>query len=323
MVEQLRMDNYFLHSDELPAATPPVIVAPPTPVCYPFVKWAGGKGQLLDKLELFIPAKFDRYFEPFLGGGALFLHLITHKKKKPINFASNISDINGELIDAYLVIKDNVSELISQLDHHKTKYKEGQKEEYYYQLRGIDPNTLNNIEIAARFITLNKTCYNGLYRVNSKGLFNVPWGKYPNPVICDRTNLTNVSTALNNSDVRIQVSDYKAVLLENAKEGDFIYLDPPYSPASPTAYFTSYTKTGFNNKDQEELATVFRELDKRGCKVLLSNSDTQFIRDLYSDYGEYLVEVNDAVRAISSNGSKRTGHKELIIRNYSMEEEAN
>jgi DNA adenine methylase len=176
---------------------------------------------------------------------------------------------------------------------------------------------LSNTERAARFIALNKTCFNGLYRVNRQGFFNVPLGKYKNPRICDSDNLRNVSIALGylSNNITIKVSDYKEMLLENAKEGDFIYLDPPYDPVSSTSYFTNYTHIGFDNKDQQELATVFRKLDDRGCKVLLSNSDTQFIRELYSDFA--IVEV-DTLRAINCKGSKRAGHKELIIRNYSL-----
>jgi DNA adenine methylase len=290
------------------------------PVCYPFVKWAGGKTQILPKLDRYIPSGgFSRYFEPFLGGGALFFYLTTERKNTSCS-CYYISDINYELMNAYLVIRDNVERLISLLEQHQITYKaktypEGQ-EEYYYQLRGINPKGLSNTERAARFIALNKTCFNGLYRVNRQGLFNVPCGDYKNPRICDSSNVRNVSIALRYCNVTIKVSNYKEMLLENAKEGDFIYLDPPYSPESLTAYFTNYTSFGFDNRDQQQLATVFRELDDRGCKVLLTNSDTPFIKNLYSDYAEYTVEV-DAIRAINCKGSKRAGHKELIICNYS------
>jgi DNA adenine methylase len=146
-------------------------------------------------------------------------------------------------------------------------------------------------------------------------LFNVPWGKYKDPVICNSGNLRNISLALKHSKAIIEVSSYKEILLEKTKEGDFIYLDPPYNPVSSTAYFTKYTNSGFNYKDQEELAAIFRKLDERKCKVLLSNSDTKFIKELYSDFAKYIVEV-DVVRSINCNASKRAGHKELIIRNY-------
>jgi DNA adenine methylase len=217
-------------------------------------------------------------------------------------------------MNAYLVIRDDVEELISLLEQHQIGYKEDPPK-YYYQLRNVDPKKLSNtIARAARFLTLNKTCFNGLYRVNNHGLFNVPWGKYKDPLICNSSNLRNVSIALRSSDITIKVSDYKEMLLENAKEGDFIYLDPPYSPTSSTAYFTNYTHTGFDNQDQKQLLDVFRKLDDKGCKILLSNSDTQFIRELYSNFA--IVEV-DTLRAINCKGSKRAGHKELIICNYS------
>ena len=308
----ITLDNFF--QDEAIQSQSNSPLHNELPVCYPFVKWAGGKKQLLPTLDSFIPAQFSRYFEPFLGGGALFFHLITCRKNKPLTASSYISDINSELMNAYLVIRDDVEELITLLEQHQIRYKES-SEEYYYQLRKIDPKKLSNtIARAARFIALNKTCFNGLYRVNKQGLFNVPLGKYENPLICDSDNLRNVSLALNHSNTIIQVSDYKNILLENAKEGDFIYLDPPYSPTSSTAYFTNYTCFGFNNQDQKQLLDVFRKLDYRGCKVLLTNSDTQFIKELYSDFA--IAEVN-AIRAINSKGSKRAGHKELIICNYS------
>jgi DNA adenine methylase len=303
--------NYML--DEVMRSQSNSILHSELPVCYPFVKWAGGKTQLLAKLDLFIPPQFSRYFEPFLGGGALFFYLMTYKNKPLI--ASYVSDINSELINSYLVIRDNVEKLIVLLEQHQIRYKRDPSK-YYYQLRKMDLKKVNSTARAARFIALNRTCYNGLYRVNRQGVFNVPWGKYIDPIICDNTNLRNVSLALNNSNAIIQVGNYKEILLENAREGDFIYLDLPYNPTSSTSYFTKYTHTGFNNKDQEELATVFRKLDDRKCKVLLSNSDTQFIKELYSSFAKYIVEV-DTLRAINCKGSKRAGHKELIIRNYS------
>jgi DNA adenine methylase len=282
------------------------------PVCYPFVKWAGGKTQILDKLYSSIPFEFGRYFEPFLGGGALFFYLISNKNMK---FTTHLSDINSELINSYVVVKDNVEKLMELLRGHEIEYKKAPLQ-YYYQLRKDLKTTTDSVARAARFIALNRTCYNGLYRVNSQGLFNVPWGKYKDPVICNSGNLRNISLALKHSKAIIEVSSYKEILLEKTKEGDFIYLDPPYNPVSSTAYFTKYTNSGFNYKDQEELAAIFRKLDERKCKVLLSNSDTKFIKELYSDFAKYIVEV-DVVRSINCNASKRAGHKELIIRNYS------
>ncbi|MBV9176510.1 MAG: Dam family site-specific DNA-(adenine-N6)-methyltransferase, partial [Nitrososphaeraceae archaeon] len=278
MQQQLQSNNSILRSEP--------------PVCKPFVKWAGGKTQLLAKLDLFIPGQFNRYFEPFLGGGSLFFHITTERKNTPLTVSCSyyyLSDINPELINGYLVIRNDVEGLISWLEQHQIGYNEGPKE-YYYQLRKMDRNKLSNTERAARFIALNRTCFNGLYRVNQHGLFNVPWGKYKNPRICDSDNLRNVSIALRYySNITIKDGNYKEMLLENAREGDFIYLDPPYSPESSTACFTNYTCSGFDNKDQQELATVFRKLEERGCKVLLTNSDTPLIRNLYSGYA--IVEV--------------------------------
>lgn len=279
------------------------------PPCYPFVKWAGGKTQLVAKLDDRVPDDFNRYFEPFLGGGAFFFHLVS---KKHLRFTAYLSDVNKDLINAYKVVKDNVEGLIELLRYHEKEYKRN-SHEYYYELRAhIKP--LTDVEAAARFITLNKTCYNGLYRVNKNGMFNVPIGNYKNPLICDTENLRNVSLALRHSDAHILVRDYKDIL-ETAKENDFVYLDPPYKPTSITANFTGYTNGGFNDKDQVDLYHLFRRLDNRRCKVLLSNSDTPYIRELYREFKEYTKEVN-ALRAINCKGSKRAGHTELLISNY-------
>jgi DNA adenine methylase len=246
------------------------------PVSYPFLKWAGGKTQILSELEKFIPSEFTRYIEPFLGGGALFFHLTT---KKNIRRIAYLSDINEELITTYKVVKDDVERLIDLLKEHQKDYDKNPKE-FYYELRSSVPPA--DIEIAARMITLNKTCYNGLYRVNKKGIFNVPIGRYKNPLICNSNNLKNVSLALRYSKAIIQPSGYKHMLLENAREEDFVYLDPPFDPPSITSSFTSYTNSGFTKTDQKELGDIFRELSEKKCKVLLSNSDTVFIRELYS-----------------------------------------
>ena len=278
------------------------------PQSYPYVKWAGGKTQLLSEIDKTIPSEFNQYFEPFLGGGAMFFHIISNKD---IQFTAYLSDVNEELINAFNVIKNDVEKLIEVLKNHEVEYKKNPLE-YYYELRSNIKST-NNIQRAARFITLNKTCYNGLYRVNKKGIFNVPIGRYKNPVICDSDNLKKVSVALRYSKAQIQVSDYKVILLQKAEEDDFIYLDPPYNPTSSTASFTDYTNTGFNDNDQKELADIFKKLDDRKCKVLLSNSDTPLIRKLYCDF---TIQDVQALRAINCKGSKRVGHKELLIRNY-------
>ena len=280
------------------------------PKCYPFVKWAGGKGQLLSHLNRHFPEKITRYFEPFVGGGSVFFHIISQRNTK---FESFLSDINEELIISYKTIRDCLEELIYLLKIQEKEYKKSPTE-YYYKLRAnIDLS--NDIEKIARFITLNKTCYNGLYRVNKNGTFNVPIGRYKNPLICDSSNLRNISMILKHFKINIEVNDYKKILLEKTQKDDFIYLDPPYYPISLTANFTSYTNNGFTYKDQEELARIFKTLTNRGCQVLLSNSDSEYIRTLYSEFKENIIEVQ-VQRTINSKASKRKGHTELIISNY-------
>jgi DNA adenine methylase len=223
----------------------------------------------------------------------------------------SIFDTNEELIKAFKVVRDRVREVIEALNQHQKEYDKNPSE-YYYRLRDeIQPR--NYVEIAARFIALNKTCFNGLYRVNQNGKFNVPMGEYKKPLICDSSNLKNVSSVLRHSNAEIQCVDYREILLK-AETNDFVYLDPPYDPVSYTSDFTAYTPDGFGRRNQEQLAIVFRKLSDRGCFVLLSNSDTAFIRKLYSDYG---IKEVDVQRAINCKGSKRTGHKELLISNYS------
>jgi len=278
-----------------------------TPGCHPFVKWAGGKSQLVPQIIRLMPSRFARYFEPFLGGGAVFFHTASYNRN------AFLSDINVDLINAYKIIRNNVEELITALKYHQDEYTKSPKS-YYYRLRDKTKG-LNKIENAARFITLNKTCYNGLYRVNKKGLFNVPIGRYKNPLICDPVNLRKMSIVLSQSASYLGVIDYKKILVEKADKDDFVYLDPPFHPISNTANFTSYTNSGFSFEDQKELATIFKELTRRGCKLLLSNSNTEEIRRLYSDFS-HLTELALVNRSINAVGSKRVGHVELLIRNY-------
>jgi len=275
------------------------------PAAAPFVKWAGGKTQLLPKLDAQVP-QFDRYFEPFLGGGAFFFRLASR-----LQFAAQLSDANSELVNGYNVVKNDVNGLIELLDKHEKSYIKNPAS-YYYNLRSAEPD--DDLEAAARFIALNKTCYNGLYRVNKSGKFNVPIGRYFNPTICDRGQLRRASVALNYSNAKIVTSDYRHAL-KKARKGDFVYLDPPFIPLSPTANFVDYTKNGFDEKDQMELAQVFRELDRKGCRVLLSNSYTRFTIELYSGFEQSSSRV---LRAISCKGSMRTGHKELLVSNYQI-----
>jgi len=272
----------------------------------PFVKWVGGKRRLLEQFKLLnmLPPKMfnpnkSQYFEPFLGGGAVFFNLL------PKN--AFLSDVNFELITAYNEIKNNIEELIQNLKIHKVE------KEYFMSLRDLDLSSLSTLEIASRFIYLNHTCYNGLYRVNKSGKFNVSFGRYINPRICDERNLRSVSKALQTVSIRLE--NYKS-LLEHAKKGDFIYLDPPYDPSSKTSYFTSYTSQSFTPSDHGELKDLFVELDKKKCFVLLSNSGTPMIHDLYRNLNNVKIQYVTASRTINSNTSKRQRISEVLISNY-------
>jgi DNA adenine methylase len=266
----------------------------------PFIKWAGGKRQLLKEISKVIPAHFETYIEPFVGGGAVFFYLLPSK--------AILMDNNPILINVYKVIKNNVNALIPLLQAHQNN------KEYFYEIRKADrmPEFKNWSEVkqASRFIYLNRCCFNGLFRVNSKGYFNVPFGRYKNPNFCDIPNLNAVNRALQHVTI-LNASFEKC--LDYAKKDDFIYFDPPYMPISDTANFTSYTKDNFTKEDQVKLAKVFKKLDIRGCKVLLSNSYCEFINDLYSDYE---ILVVDAKRAINSDATKRGAVKEVLVRNY-------
>ena len=272
----------------------------------PFVKWVGGKRQLLKQfrlMNLYPPEKFDirhgRYFEPFVGGGAVFFDLLPE--------TAFLSDLNNELVTTYNVIKSDVENLIKLLKKHKLD------KEYFLKMRSQNPEKLSALKVASRFIFLNRTCFNGMYRVNSKGGFNVPFGKYTNPLICDEVNLRKASKALKNVDIKRQ--DYKEVLKE-AKKGDFIYFDPPYYPVSKTASFTSYTSEAFLEKEQTELRNTFVELHKRGCFVMLSNSDTPFINTIYSEPRGLRITKVEAGRAINSDATKRGKITEVLVTNY-------
>jgi DNA adenine methylase len=272
----------------------------------PFVKWVGGKRQLLRQfreLGLYPPEDFNpitnTYYEPFVGGGAVFFDLL------PKN--AELSDLNNELVTTYNVIKNNVDELIESLQKHIYD------KEYYLEVRAKKIEDLSDVEVASRFIFLNRTGFNGLYRVNKSGHFNVPFGRYNNPIICDEDNLRRVSDAL--QDVTITHQDYKNVL-KTAKSGDFIYLDPPYYPINATSSFTSYTAEGFLEKEQTELRDTFVKLHKRGCFVMLSNSDTPFINELYSGLDGITVNKITAGRAINSKGSGRGKITEVLVTNY-------
>lgn len=274
----------------------------------PFVKWVGGKRQLLKQfrdLDLYPPEAFDseknRYFEPFVGGGAVFFDLLPQK--------AYLSDLNAELVTTYNIIKYDVEKLIVSLKRQKYE------KEYFLKVRSKNPKLLTDVQVATRFIYLNRTCFNGMYRVNSRGEFNVPFGKYENPQICDEDNLRKVSLALRSVEIKHQ--DYKQVL-KKAKKGDFIYFDPPYHPVSKTATFTAYTSQGFGEKEQIELRDTFLELHKRGCFVMLSNSDAPFINTIYSELKTDGIKVNkvSAGRAINSKASGRGKICEVLVTNY-------
>lgn len=273
----------------------------------PFVKWAGGKRQLIPIITSHIPNKFERYFEPFLGGGAVFFHLISQDKKSKWF----ISDLNSDLVLSYITIRDNIKELISSLEFHAKNYAKNSSV-YYYKIRENNPK--NQVDKVSRLIFLNKTCFNGLYRVNSKGKFNVPLGKYINPNIVNKENLLAVSKTLQSKDIIIKCQDFEDAL-KSAGSDDFVYLDPPYQPVSTTASFTSYTDNNFDFTDQKRLFVKFKSLDKRGVKVLLSNSKSTEILELFREFKDGIVEIN-ANRFINSVSQKRTGHTELLIKNY-------
>lgn len=275
----------------------------------PFVKWVGGKNQVVPQLAKFIPEEFDDYYEPFLGGGALYFYL-----SKSLPGSSQLNDINEILIFAFLTVKKNPNLLISQLKNLEHEYHKlddvGQKQ-YFYQARE-EFNNINSqtIRKVALLIFLNKTCFNGLYRENSKGKFNVPFGNYNNPKICDDENLREVSRLLKKAT--LTSIDYVEAV-KTAIKDDFIYFDPPYHPLNKTSNFTSYSKDSFNEIDQRRLRDLFVELDSRGCKLMLSNSSSPFIVELYAGFRQ---EPIMAPRSINSNGNARGKIQELVILNY-------
>jgi DNA adenine methylase len=259
----------------------------------PFLKWAGGKGQLLSELRALVPALGGRYFEPFLGGGALFFDLLPKR--------GFLSDVNSEIVECYATVRDRVDELIRSLKKHRYDA------EHYYEVRDTDPAELTPVERAARTIFLNKTGFNGLYRVNRSGKFNVPFGRYSKPLICDEDNLRACSAAL--AKVDLSTCDFEESA-SRAKRGDFVYFDPPYVPLSRTATFTAYARGGFGPGEQKRLADLFDRLARRGVNVLLSNSDVPEIRKLY---GAHRIDVVKAARSINSKGTRRGPVSEVLV----------
>lgn len=271
----------------------------------PFVKWAGGKRQILDKLKEYVPVEYNTYYEPFVGGGALLFELAPKH--------AVINDLNQELMNTYKVLCDE--EKFKKMCRVLNNYEANNSEEFYYEIRNKDRNKntynkLSDYTRAARTIYLNKACFNGLYRVNSKGEFNVPYGKKTKVNTYDGNNLITVSNYLTMNDIKILNVDYKEAL-KTAKKGDFVYIDPPYD--SDTAIFTNYTETGFNKDSQRELASSFKELSDKGVFVMLSNYNTTLIQELYKGYHIHLIE---AKRNINANAKKRGSVFEVIITNY-------
>lgn len=273
----------------------------------PFVKWAGGKRQILDKLLNYVPDEYNTYYEPFIGGGALLFEL---SPKKAV-----INDSNEELMNVYKILCDE--EKFKKLCNTLNSYEMKHSEEFYYEIRNKDRNStlynrLSDYTKAARTIYLNKACFNGLYRVNSKNQFNVPYGKKLKINTYDGENLIAVSNYLSMNDIKICCDDYESVV-KSATKGDFIYFDPPYD--SDTTTFNSYTKEGFNKSEQKRLAEVFKQLDKKGCFVMLSNHNTLLVQSLYKDY---YINYIEAKRNINANGKKRGKVEEVIITNYEI-----
>ncbi|NJO10855.1 MAG: DNA adenine methylase [Leptolyngbyaceae cyanobacterium SL_1_1] len=264
----------------------------------PFLKWAGGKGQLIAQYEPYFPANFKTYYEPFLGGGAVFFHLAQRLD------TAILMDINPELINVYCCVREQVEAVIEQL----SRYQQNHCKDHYYQVRASLEST--PVKRAARFIYLNKTCYNGLYRENLKGQFNVPMGRYKNPKICDADLLRRAAIALRSTQILAQPFSQ---VLNCATDEDFVYLDPPYHPISATSSFTAYSRHAFKKADQEKLQQVFSQLTARGVRVMLSNSDCAFIRSLYQ--GFYIHRIQ-ASRSINTKAQQRGQISELLITSY-------
>jgi len=271
-----------------------------------FLKWAGGKKRLASTLFKLAPNNMENYYEPFLGSGAFFFYLSQTKKK----FKAVLSDSNSELINVYKQLRDNTNELIEILSKFQTNYFKN-REKYYYFIRD-EYITKNSIELAARFIFLNKSCYNGLYRVNRLGNFNVPHGRYMNPKICNKEKLIDCSELLRISDATIVCDTYKNII-SKCENNDFIYLDPPYFPISKTSNFTDYTKECFEILEHNELAKEFERLSSIGAKAVLSNSNSEYIKSLYKKYN--IIKIR-SLRNINCNPHKRKDHYDLIILNY-------
>lgn len=270
----------------------------------PFTKWTGGKRQLLPVIRELMPKKYNRYFEPFVGGGALFFDLA------PKNAV--INDFNAELINCYQQIKDNPQELIEILKVHQ----EYNSKEYYLDLRSADRDEridmMSEVQRAARILYMLRVDFNGLYRVNSNNQFNVPYGRYKNPKIVDENLVSAISTYLNSNQIEIKKGDFEKAVLD-VQPGDFVYFDPPYIPLSETSAFTSYTHEGFSYDDQVRLRDTFKKLSDTGAYVMLSNSSSFLVEELYRDFNIHYVE---ATRTNGAKSSSRGKISEIIVTNY-------
>jgi len=270
----------------------------------PFLKWAGGKRQLVPKIREYLPNDYNLYFEPFIGAGAVLFNLQPR--------TALINDANEELINCYRVVKDHPEKLIAHAKQHPNTKK------HFYELRSLDRKPdfahLSELERASRILFLNKTCFNGLFRVNSRGHFNVPYSKYSNPLIVDEVGIRAASRYFNSSRIEMSSEDFETAL-SGAGRDDFVYLDPPYDPVSDTSSFTGYNLPSFDRDEQRRLKKVCDELTRRGCKILLSNSATSFIRDLYRNERRYTIVEVTANRNINSIGAGRGKIKELLIFN--------
>ena len=270
----------------------------------PFTKWTGGKRQLLPVIRELMPKKYNRYFEPFVGGGALFFDLAPKD--------AVINDFNAELINCYQQIKDNPQELIEILKVHQ----EYNSKEYYLDLRSVDRDEridmMSEVQRAARILYMLRVDFNGLYRVNSKNQFNVPYGRYKNPKIVDENLVSAISTYLNNNQIEIKKGDFEKAVLD-VQPRDFVYFDPPYIPLSETSAFTSYTHEGFSYDDQVRLRDTFKKLSDTGAYVMLSNSSSFLVEELYQDFNIHYVE---ATRTNGAKSSSRGRISEIIVTNY-------
>lgn len=276
----------------------------------PVLKWVGGKRQLISDIEPFIPKSISTYVEPFVGGGAVLFHL---QPKKAI-----INDYNQELMNVYQVIKDKPNELMEVLQEHKGL----NSEDYFYEIRSLDRSenyeNMTDVEKAGRVIYLNKTCFNGLFRVNRAGFFNTPYGKYKNPSIVNEVTIKAVSNYFNSAKIKFLTGDYKEAL-RRLRRGAFVYFDPPYVPISSSSSFTGYTEHGFDYEKQVELRDECLKLHNRGVKFLQSNSYSPEILELYSDQKVFNIEIVKAKRSINSQVDKRGEISEVLIYNYEKE----